>query len=271
MIPLVSPKFNYIYYYNPKSACSTHRTIFLELHRDVISEGQEMRLKDVNARFRPTGVLDSKVTSGFYKYTVVRNPYSRLVSAYLDKCFEFKYAAHKRYKNEQLVKTIQEPISQFLRRGVDLETGYSFHEFIDYLKLRKTRSYRGVNMHFHPQLFRDGNVKLNAAYRIEDDIEQMKKIYREIFIDHPIKKQQAEELCDEYALKKVNPTVALADERSVYDGFVGNANFTLLNKLKDAGSKFDYGSFYNEEILLKVSEIAREELDLYEYSFPYSH
>ena len=267
MNPLVSPLFRYAYYYNAKSACTSHRKIMLELHRSLLPNGDELRLWDVNSTFTVSNFPDDYAE--YFTFTIVRNPYQRLVSAYLDKCFEFKYPDDKRYQNQAFNNSIHAPLFASVGRAIDFSIGYSFHEFIDYLTGAETKNYAGVDHHFLPQLARPETPPMDAVYRIEDDIAEMKAIFDEILRDNPHRREYARRLCDKHGVSRENVTVDDGDQRITYEGFLGDSKFGALDELKRDGFKFDYGSFYNDDIARQVTALVQEELDLYGYSFPF--
>ena len=168
-----------------------------------------------------------------------------------------------------LIQRIQVQIFEFLGRPLDLDVGYSFSEFLDYLSDRKQAGYERVNIHFLPQVSQQTDLSLDAFYRIEDDVEHMLAIYRDVFADDDTRYAHAAHLCDTLGTQKMNRTIHRLDTRKIHEGFVGDADFAQLNDLRKRNFTFDYGSFYDEATRAKVKLIANDELARYEYDFPY--
>jgi len=89
MIPIVNDKYRYILLYSAKVACTSLRKLYLELHMDELSDEQRNHLRayhNVNEVQRYD--LD-KDYSGYTTFAITRNPYARIISAFLD---QFVYA-----------------------------------------------------------------------------------------------------------------------------------------------------------------------------------
>jgi len=84
VIPLVNQKYKYMVLYSAKSGCTSLRSLYLSVHKDEMSEAQLASLDWYHnlSEIQPyDGTADY---SDYYVYTITRNPYSRIVSAFLD-------------------------------------------------------------------------------------------------------------------------------------------------------------------------------------------
>ena len=77
---LYSKKFNYIMFYSAKSGCSTVRNLFLNLHGDELTKYPDDGIHSLPGYF-PLNVQDQNIPS----IVVVRDPFQRVVSMFLDK------------------------------------------------------------------------------------------------------------------------------------------------------------------------------------------
>ena len=83
MIPIVNEKYKYILFYNPKSACTSVRKLFLHIHIDELNNDDRSRLDqwhNLSAIFKYSPQNDY---SSYKTINVVRNPYNRVVSGFL--------------------------------------------------------------------------------------------------------------------------------------------------------------------------------------------
>lgn len=84
MIPIVNEKYQYILLYSAKAGCTSLRSLYLDIHQNELSQSQLERL-DWYHNLNEVQVFDPNVDySNYFTYTITRNPYSRVVSAYLD-------------------------------------------------------------------------------------------------------------------------------------------------------------------------------------------
>ena len=116
---LYSKKYNYMALYSSKCGCSSIRYLFLELHKDELSDNQQIYNKHIiKTLFKPEKTFD---TSKINKYLVIRNPYLRVVSMFTNK-----------YIGENnLLKR------KFIKKNINCE-GNSFLFFLLALKYIKT-------------------------------------------------------------------------------------------------------------------------------------
>ena len=81
---LYSPKYNYIAYYCAKSGCSSLKHLFIDLHKEELSQDVQSQLisHTAKASFMLPNDFDTKSVP---KFILVRNPYLRAVSMYINK------------------------------------------------------------------------------------------------------------------------------------------------------------------------------------------
>ena len=77
---LYSKKFNYLMFYSAKSGCSTVRNLFLNLHGDELTKYPDDGIHSLPKYF-PLNIQDQNIPS----IVVVRDPFQRAVSMFLDK------------------------------------------------------------------------------------------------------------------------------------------------------------------------------------------
>lgn len=92
MVPVVNKKYRYILLYSAKAACTSLRTLYLDVHRDELTEKQLAQL-DWYHNLNEVQAYDPGADySDYFTYVITRNPYSRIVSAYLD---QYVYACNE--------------------------------------------------------------------------------------------------------------------------------------------------------------------------------
>lgn len=84
MIPIVNHKYKYILLYSAKSGCTSLRSLYLSIHRDEMSDAQ-LSMLDGYHNLNQVQPWDVQANySDYYVYSITRNPYGRVVSAFLD-------------------------------------------------------------------------------------------------------------------------------------------------------------------------------------------
>lgn len=93
MTPLVSQKYNYALFYNPKSACSVARRLFVALHSDELPQATQDHLQSLRDAMQDDWHEADRLFAAppefdfgsAFSATIVRHPYTRFVSAYLNR------------------------------------------------------------------------------------------------------------------------------------------------------------------------------------------
>lgn len=261
MIPLVNYRHKYVLYYNPKSACTTYRRVFVAMHANELEKEQLVDKTKAAQFWKP---VEGKPYAGFFAFTIVRNPFDRLVSAYLDKCFEWKYPDDTRHQNQRFQRSIHGSIHEFLGRPVDYTRGFSFREFVTYLDAHiETPS---LNIHFKPQAYL--RKKVDAYYRVEDSAASLESIYRYVFRHKPrmferFETALARELGKD-GTRRVNSSLRPTDSHLHVEPF---ADFTFedFNQLRSRNLKPHYPSFYDSQLVDAVRRIYSLEFFRYQY------
>jgi len=119
----ISLKHNYLYTETPKVACSTIKTILQQIELEL-THFQRIHFEDIHFRqysplLKPSqiGNFDDFLQKNIFKFCFVRNPYTRLLSAYLDKI----------QKNQPMKKSV---LLHLGKNSADLSQAISFEEFV---------------------------------------------------------------------------------------------------------------------------------------------
>ena len=283
MVPLVSNKYRYIFFYNPKSACSVARKLFLDLHRDELSEQQQSHLTELNnanqdewhAINQLFPIERDKDYSTYTKFTLVRHPLTRFVSAYLNRVV--------------MQQMDLQPITDTLinKYGDDIELNYSFKQFVDYFESVAISTIEDT--HFQPQSVLSGALskydictpfyqretrfgrllkrlqnknespilQLDYVCKIETLYEDFTNVYQRIFINHPNKLESVKEKLAKLPLHNVTFT------SSDYDQYASDHSAA---ELRSQGEMPSYTSFltpYAVQILVKKYQ---KDFLLFDYS-----
>lgn len=281
MIPVVSNKYRYIFFYNPKSACSVARKLFLDLHRDELSAEQTAGLNalreanqdewhTVNTLFP---YVDGTDYSDYFKFTLVRHPATRIVSAYLNRVV--------------LQQSDLAQIEAALKPEYgDNSIGFSFDDFLAYLKSQSATAIE--NRHFLPQSRLHGSlsgalvgsqyhrrfykqkaalksvfgiksepiVHLDGVCKIESLNTDLAQVYSHIFRNHPQKMNEVEQMLN--ALPIHNATF-------VSEQIEPQAPSLPAHVLRDRGQMPPYESFLNAQTLDQVHQLFSDDFALFDY------
>jgi hypothetical protein len=145
---------NYSIFYNPKSACTSVRNLFFALHANEINTPNvDPLIRNAPAVFPP-----SQDRLPEFKINIVRDPYQRLVSAFVDKVASLFYqpqlcTGHEIYR---------------WRFGQDTQTwgNLTFMDFLNYLS--KNRNFSDI--HFQAQPVIGGDVELVRVEHLEEQL-----------------------------------------------------------------------------------------------------
>lgn len=160
----ISPRLDFIYFSIPKNACSTIKVLLRSLFEDINKIRTDVHDRQNSLLLRPCDIgyenfLKMLEDSSVFKFTVVRNPYSRILSAYLDKFIKLpKYD----------VEGYQIFLSQLVG-GKEIDEYTSNISFLSFLKLINEKQPYGMNEHWRPQVIQ-GMIDLidyDKIYRFE--------------------------------------------------------------------------------------------------------
>lgn len=162
---LYSSKFKYLAYFCAKSGCSSLRNFFVETHKKELPEKaqKEVTIHNANVHFCPPDDLD---TSKMKKMVLVRNPYTRAVSMYMNKFI----GSNSHIKKSMKEKGVSNPI-----KG---ESFFSFLKFLEHLK--KNNLLNKVDGHMYEQVHSlpsDESIKVVKLENMEDELSEFFKSF----------------------------------------------------------------------------------------------
>ena len=179
MQAVVNHQYKYIMCYSAKVGCTSQRLLYMALHGSEINAEQAGLLVNYH-NLNEVFPFDTRHDySSYFKFCITRNPYGRIISAFLD---QFVYARNQGV-DEMLASN--QPVSQI-------------NNFIEFLKYLKTVPDGERDSHFQTQAFFQHDIKILttrryfkkpkfAAMRLNyvGDIASLdthlKKVYRRIF------------------------------------------------------------------------------------------
>ena len=179
----------------------------------------------------------------YFKFVIVRNPWSRLVSAYLDKfVLDPKGAISSTKKIENF--TYKQSNS-----SVDRQKSVNFRQFLEYIAAKEATR---LNAHWRPQhLFLEG-VEFDFIAKIESLSEDFLTIKEKLNLDVELPYSSA---------RKAN----YIDEED-RDNLVSYAE-SYANELRTMKKLPQYKKFYTPELVELVREKYRQDIEMFGYDF----
>lgn len=173
----------------------------------------------------------------YFKFCVVRNPWERLASAYID-----KFVRARRYED-----FVQEVIVQI--KGVDgsrgASQGISFAEFVDYV-CEETDD--RLNVHWRPQYCFMGDVEFDFIGRLEE----MDAVY--------------EVLVERTGVQVDIPSYNRIERKPVMEEI--SLSDMPAGEIRRLGYFPDYRNLYSNTLIDKVGSRYREDIKRFGYIFP---
>lgn len=174
--------------------------------------------------------------------TIIRNPYDRLVSAYINK-FLARYEDHAFYRLQ-----ICKDVMKFYNRNMDDERRISFEELVKYIITQKPEDLDG---HMRPQInLFDYTIKNNIILKIEEPAKISQKLkecgFQNDFVNY-----------DKVILNHNDKKIDVGE--CVY-----NKNYTFFKQMDGVIPKYEY--FYNKEIRGLVFDYYKRDFDLLNYN-----
>jgi chondroitin 4-sulfotransferase 11/chondroitin 4-sulfotransferase 13/dermatan 4-sulfotransferase 1 len=164
-------KFNIVFAYIPKVACPNWKCIlrYLEGYSDYLNPktAHDRKLSGLKFLSNISNGQDCLKDSKILKYTCVRNPYTRILSAYLNKVKPFGYDEVK-IKQQPYFHNIFVQIDSFRKASLTEYQDVSFSCFLRWLELSEDPLTR--NEHWVPQtsIIGQGEVVFDFIGRFEN-------------------------------------------------------------------------------------------------------
>jgi hypothetical protein len=254
---LLDERHKLIYCPIPKVACSSLkvwmlRNLGIEEPRDLmavhICAAGQLRLSRLGWR----GIRRRLADPSYFKFVFVRSPFSRLVSAYLDKVcsandivldilWQVQHAASPiNLCLQQLPRHARRHICRRLRP--DVKRGITFREFVEFLRGQNLRK---VDSHWRPQYTFLGSTQFDFVGRFEDLEEDLKRI------------------CQLRGLPCDIPQRNRTNYRCAENG-ISYADWSV-EQLSNLNAMPSYELFYTPELWQRVAELYGRDLDLFGY------
>lgn len=181
---VVNQHYRYIMFYSAKAGCTSMRTLYLAVHAHEMEDEELAQLKNYHNLNEVFAYDPTQDYRNYYKFYISRNPYGRVVSAFLD---QYTYA-----KNAGVQAMLENaPPANGNPRN--------FLEFLQYLKEVPDAD---RDSHFQTQAYfvcankiltrrpwyrrlRPGEVVLNYVGDISRFNVHMEKVFKKIFKNHP--------------------------------------------------------------------------------------
>ncbi len=193
MTPVVNHQYKYLFLYSAKVGCTSLRQLYLALHFDELTSEQQQKLDRYHNINEIQPAEFGRDYSDYFSYIITRNPYPRIVSAFLD---QYVYA------RSEAVECMFDEFANGARPN-------NFVEFLDTLKdipdeCRDSHFQSQSCCGFAPHMitkqnkkFRYFGIRPEGAFAIDffgdigDFNEHMIKVYRRIFKSDQNKLKQA--------------------------------------------------------------------------------
>ena len=205
----------------------------------IINEDKYLRRFISDYRKSTQSVLPKVIDHpGWFHFAVVRNPYDRLVSAYVD-----KFCGSDLHKN-----WVQKVISEVNAFDAQGEPAITFSQFVDYLA---NQNIDEVNPHWRRQSFILENVQFHQIINLKDLPTALSQINTKLGlgtrIDLQVRRQSntyKDELFNEFS-------------------FVGNwPNTQIVQHHQKTSNYPSKNLFYNDELRQKVQDIYQTDFEL---------
>lgn len=235
---LYSSKFKYMAYYCAKSGCSSLRNFFVETHKkELPEEGQTgLTIHNANVHFRPPDSLDkSKVK----KFVLVRNPYTRVVSMYLNKYI----GSNSHIKKSMKEKGVSNPIK-----------GESFFSFLKFLEdLKKNNMLNKIDGHMYEQVYNLPSDETIQVVKLENMEEELSDFFNTFSTKELLNKSQKMFKKDDMHINKTKTK----------EKVMANVTHHEFNEEKAIAPTYE--AFYNNEARDLVYQLYKEDFKRFGY------
>ncbi len=170
---MVSERHKLLYIPIAKCACTSLKLMMVKLAEvERADVAEELDIHFITDRFNTGVQLKDKpmelareilASDEYFKFSVIRDPYERLVSAFLEKFVYKRTSRHNLAHTRPVISAIQGT------DDIDLQTGISFDQFIQYILQQDPYD---LDPHWRPQyLYLLGVPHLSRVFRLENIVE----------------------------------------------------------------------------------------------------
>ncbi|MGR3377572.1 sulfotransferase family 2 domain-containing protein [Salipiger abyssi] len=228
-----------VYTYIPKNVCSTFR-YSAAISNGVLREGDDPNwIHKNNETFNPT--LEYLVTAA-YTFTVLRCPYRRIASAFLNKVVDTEIGP--KY-------TLPISFAGRVKRKVVKDEYYKDLSFKEFCKILKGLEHAEFEKHWRPQTYFLLYEDYDDYFCVEDLGTAVAKLAEVGFAVHDTRKH-------------------LKHDTSHYEkagGAFSETNVGEIREMKAGGSLPTYESLFDDETKALIDGIYKDDLDLYDAHF----
>lgn len=234
---LVNHRYGFIYCPISKVACSTLKSWFLET--TGCEYGSASWPERLHLYLNERSMTDMEdLNKGYFRFVFVRNPWSRLVSGYVQK-FLGRWDVE-----ESPSRPIVEAIYRARGQHPDHEQSITFREFVDYIAAQEPMQ---LDEHWRPQHLFLGGLTFDFVGRLERLQADFDFIVSKLGIPHRRL----------FSLNRTDYGETLIDCVSDWPGY----------QLRQLTRYPDYRQFYTKDLIIKVAEVYRQDIAMFGYDF----
>jgi hypothetical protein len=241
---LYSQKYNYTGLYCTKCGCSSLKHLFIELHKNELSDEDKNAVNTDTAKRIFSVKNNNIITDKTKSFVLVRNPYLRAVSMYIN-----KYVG----ENSHIKKSMKS-------KNINNKHGESFTSFLLFLKeLKNINLINTVDGHVYEQSY-NMNIPIDniTVIKLENFEKDIKQFYNKNFKNDNVLINQIYNLFSESGILHSNKTKINPETNNLIENV---PNFVFTDK-KNIPT---YDTFYNKETKKLVEEIYKSDFKLFGY------
>jgi hypothetical protein len=257
---LINQKYKLIYCPIPKVACSSLKELLL-LHSNLKNKEKILaNLKGSSnfhifmshnfslSRYSPNKAIFFLTSEKYFKFVVVRNPWSRLLSAYIDKFIKIPRDKPEEKFNINIIAPVIDHIYNAKGLEPDYNRSINFHQFVEYVCSKKDNQ---LNEHWKTQSSFLGDNNFDLIAKLENLSQDFELIEKRINCKLDIPKSN----------KAINSNV------SVFKNQKNGYAFLYPNDMERSLEFPSYEKYYTPYLIELVREKYKKDIENFGYDF----